>query len=131
LGQIVTYTVSASFINPSTNLPNTIGLQFQNVSLNTTYNLGNVDLTNGGRGFISYYPNSTIPTTVYNSNNLADMSNHTPSGQLNVTSNDTTNKIISGTFHGTVYLNDLQTFALVGTKTFTNGIFSNVHYTLQ
>lgn len=49
-------------------------------------------------------------------------------GVVNVTSNDIVSRKITGNFNGTIYLYDFMSSTLLGTKTISNGIFSNVHY---
>lgn len=52
-------------------------------------------------------------------------------GILNITSVDEVNKKISGTFSSTVFLLDTVTQTVIGQKEITNGIFTNVTYTIN
>ena len=92
-----------------------------------TFLTGGVPYTQGGGGTISYLENVALPTTVFTSVNYSSPMSST--GQINVTSNDTTAKLISGTFNCTVYLFDPVTSTVTSTKVLSNGIFTNILYT--
>ncbi|WP_343626664.1 fibronectin type III domain-containing protein [Flavobacterium lindanitolerans] len=52
-------------------------------------------------------------------------------GNLTITANDAINRKISGTFNCKVFMVDPDTHEIIATKQITNGIFTNVTYTLQ
>ena len=79
-------------------------------------------------GLISYIPNA-LTQEVYSPTNIANPFENT--GVLNITSEDITNKKISGTFSCTVFLIDNLTQTIIGQKEITNGVFTNVTYTIQ
>ncbi|MDI1256634.1 MAG: hypothetical protein PSV16_11095 [Flavobacterium sp.] len=84
--------------------------------------------TPDGGGSIIYMPNATNPLNAYTT---FDPDAIDPLGNITITANDTTAKIISGTFHATVFLLDFNTGQVSDPKQFTNGIFTNIHYTEQ
>jgi hypothetical protein len=77
----------------------------------------------------SYIPNALNPLSVYSSAEL-DPSG-TEVGQINITTNDETNKKLTGTFNSKVFLRDLTTGMVSDTKIMTNGKFTNVTYIIN
>ncbi len=77
---------------------------------------------------IGYFPNVLEPDTVYTSDDFDDIDNST--GSLTITANDIVSKKISGTFNCTVYLLNPDDGSVVGSKTLSNGVFTDVTYTL-
>ena len=77
---------------------------------------------------ISYIPNA-LTQEVYTPTNIANPFENT--GVVNITAEDIVNKKISGTFSCTVFLIDNLTQTIIGQKELTNGVFTNVTYTIE
>lgn len=92
-----------------------------------TFLTGGIPYSQGGGGSVSYMENTATPTSMFTSINYANATLGT--GQINVTSINTTNKLISGTFNCTVYMLDPVTGTVNSSKVFSNGIFNKVSYT--
>ena len=122
-GDLISYSLGISSIDNSNPLNSKIiTVQFGNTTGSNSYNLGL-----GNIGNMSYISDLTNPTTsTYTSTNLANPSSTTATGTVNVTSNDIVSRIFSGNYSGTIYLNDFVSGALLGTKTISNGVFTNV-----
>lgn len=118
-----TYQISGTLSGSTTKV---VTLSFTENGTNT-FLTGGVPFNQGGGATVSYMENISNPTAVFTSVNYANIILNT--GQINVTSNDTANKLISGTFNCTVYLEDPVTGTISSSKIFSNGIFTNIHYT--
>lgn len=119
LGQTTTsYSIAGNLVNGTNGKVITIQF-FENIS--NTY-------PTGIQSTISYIPSVLDPNSIYISLNPADPFTNT--GQINVTTNDASLQTISGTFNCSVYLTD-ENQNVTGSKVFTNGSFSNIHYTIQ
>lgn len=77
---------------------------------------------------ISYFPNASNENEIYASDDFDDIDNST--GSLTMTANDIVNRKISGNFSCTVYLINEVDGSVIGSKSLSNGIFTNVTYTL-
>ncbi len=129
-GDIISYSLAIANVDTSNPMNSKIvTIQFENISGNSTYNLGPVDLASGGSGLMSYITDLNNPaTSTYSSTNLALPGSSTATGVVNVTSNDLVTRTFSGNFSGSLFLNELGTGVLLGTKSVSNGLFTNVHY---
>lgn len=92
-----------------------------------TFLTGGVPYNQGGGGTVSYMENILTPSAIFTSVNYANIVLNT--GQINLTSIDATNKLISGTFNCTVYMEDPVSGTINSSKIFSNGIFNNIQYT--
>ena len=122
-GTNATYQISGTLSGTTTKA---VTLSFTENGTNT-FLTGGVPYSQGGGGTVSYIENILNPVSIFSSVNYNNLTSNT--GQINVTSNDTANKLISGTFNCTVYMLDPSTGTVTSTKVLTNGIFTNVHYT--
>lgn len=122
-GTNATYQISGTLSGTTTKA---VTLSFTENGTNT-FLTGGVPYSQGGGGTVSYLENISNPSSIFTSINYASATSNT--GQINVTSVDTTNKLISGTFNCSVYMADAATGSVTSTKVFSNGIFSNIHYT--
>lgn len=89
-----------------------------------TFLTGGVPYSQGGGATISLFENIDLPTIYYSSINFDFPLSNT--GQINITSNDSTKKLISGNFSGTVYFQQQNSTIL--SKELTNGKFTNISY---
>ena len=89
----------------------------------TTY-----DIPDSDGAIIGYTPNVANPTGIYSS---MDPNSTSTIGNIAITANDLDNHIISGAFQCKVFLLDMNTGTVTATAQLTNGIFTNVHYTLN
>ncbi|MDQ7962255.1 DUF6252 family protein [Flavobacterium lindanitolerans] len=88
----------------------------------TSYNLPGDD-----GAAVVYAPNVTNPLGYYMG--LTDNGEHI--GNITITTNDAVNKKISGTFNCKVSMVDPVTMEIIETKQLTNGVFTNVPYTIE
>lgn len=120
-------------INPETGQP----WITYSISGNTNLKMVKIDVTElnrssydlpGNGAAISYHPNAMNPLGSYFSISLDD----SIIGNVTITANDAVNKKISGTFNCKVYMIDTNTGEPGGTpKQLTNGVFTNVPYTIE
>ncbi len=124
---VVSYSITGNQTSGTTG--KSIVIQFDEDPSNQ-YQTG-LDINNPvGTAFVNYINDLTAPTTtMYSSINQANQLTNT--GSVNITANNTTSQLISGNFQCTVYLFDTATQQVLGTKVLTNGVFQNVHYTVQ
>ncbi|PKW19952.1 DUF6252 family protein [Flavobacterium lindanitolerans] len=124
----------APIINPETGQP----WITYSISGNTNLKMVKIDVTElnrssydlpGNGAAISYHPNAMNPLGSYYSLTLDD---DVVIGNVTITANDAVNKKISGTFNCKVYMIDANTGEPGGTpKQLTNGVFTNVPYTIE
>lgn len=88
----------------------------------TSYNLPGDD-----GAAVVYAPNVTNPLGYY----MGLTENGEQIGNITITTNDAVNKKISGTFNCKVSMVDPVTMEIIETKQLTNGIFTNVPYTIE
>lgn len=112
--QMVTYTITGSLNSKMVNV------QFTELNRNS-YNIPE----NGGA--ISYFPNAQNPLEMY----VGISDDDENIGNITVTANDVANRKISATFNCKVSLIDMTTGDVIGTKQLTNGVITNVSYTIQ
>jgi hypothetical protein len=77
----------------------------------------------GNGAQIQYMPNQLDPMTTFSS--------HDNVGNITISSNDAVNKIMSGTFYCKVHIYDMLTGNISSSKQLTNGVFTNVTYTIE
>lgn len=82
------------------------------------------------RGTVTYIPDITDPLGIYVGVPEIDGEEETI-GNITITSEDTVNRKISGTFNCKVSLLDRETDEVIATKQVTNGVFTNIPYTIQ
>lgn len=124
-GQVVSYTISGNLNNGTSS--KAVSLQFfEHVSNN--YALTVDPPANTGVGTVSYIEDANTQNAYLSFNPNQAFNNQ---GQITVTSNDVQNQIISGNFNANVYLLDENTQQVIGTKVLSNGVFTNVHYTIS
>lgn len=120
-------------INPETNLP------FVSYSIAGKYNETKIvtiqfietsenvyDIPDGG--LITYIPNALNPAETFVGNNFSTLETV---GNITITSNNTTTRKISGTFKCIVSLIDFNTGEVTATKQLTNGVLTDVYYTID
>lgn len=88
----------------------------------TSYNLPGDD-----GAAVVYAPNVTNPLGYY----MGLTENGEQIGNITITTNDAVNKKISGTFNCKVSMVDPVTMEIIETKQLTNGVFTNVPYTIE
>ncbi len=76
---------------------------------------------------VVYAPNVTNPLGYY----MGLTENGEQIGNITITTNDAVNKKISGTFNCKVSMVDPVTMEIIETKQLTNGVFTNVPYTIE
>lgn len=112
--QMITYTVTGSLNSKIVNV------QF------TELNRNSYDIPENG-GAISYFPNGQNPLEMY----VGISDDDENIGNITVTANDTANRKLSATFNCKLSLIDMTTGDVIGTKQLTNGVITNVNYTIQ
>ncbi len=122
-GSVATYKITGTLTGTTTKA---VTILFTENGTNT-FLTGGIPYSQGGGGSVSYMENTATPTSMFTSINYANATLGT--GQINMTSINTTNKLISGTFNCTVYMLDPVTGTVNSSKVFSNGIFNNVPYT--
>lgn len=122
----VSYSITGN-LNDGANTKS-ISIQFfEHVTNN--YETGLSTNTSVGKGIISYVNNIVNPqANTYISTNPNNP--FVSTGNIFVSSNSTVTQKISGTFNCSVFLSDQNTQTLIDTKVFTNGVFSNIYYTI-
>ena len=80
------------------------------------------------QGLINYLPD-VLSLQMYSSFNLDNPFENV--GQIEITSIDEINKKISGKFNSKVFYIDPVTQTVIGSKIITNGVFTNVTYTIE
>ncbi len=100
-----------------------ITLMFQGTNDMTSFDLPS-------RGSIAYVPNITDPLGVYVGVPEIGAEEETV-GNATITSEDMVNKKVSGTFNCEVLLLDPETDEVLARKQITNGVFTNIPYTID
>lgn len=119
------YTISGNLNNGTSS--KAVTLQFiENPS--NSYELTTDPPAGKGTGTVTYVEDVNNPSSYISTNPNQAFNSQ---GQINVSSNNNDTQTISGTFYANLYLIDDATAQVIGTKIFSNGVFTNVHYTVQ
>lgn len=118
------YTISGSAT--ANGITRKITIYFSDIA-NNENTTGLLEPNELGKGLISYNINSGLTqNNVFKSHNKALPTSTT--GSIKILNNDTSKNLISGIFNATVYLYDVNTNELIGSKVLSNGIFTNIEY---
>lgn len=110
------------------NITASTGSKVMTLTFQGTDNMNSFELP--ARGGITYIKNISDPLSVYMG--VPEVgAEEEPVGNITITAEDTVNKKVSGTFNCKIVLFDSVTEEVIDRKQITNGVFTNIPYTIQ